>query len=178
MICQWKYLPNTAKVKRNYSSTAPGEVYTVSVPGLAQNPTLGINKRGKLLLKSGDVKEILEPVVAEVVRLVLEQIKATDREVKSILLVGGFGGNKYLHERIQAAVKNTVEVIKPPYAWSAVVQGALIKGLAHYDQKYATVRLSSRAARKHLGILVHERFDKDIHLESQKSVTYPCISWI
>lgn len=122
-------------MKRNYSSTAADEVYTVSVPGLGQDSNLGINKRGKLLLKSGDVKEILEPVVAEVVKSVQDQIKATNKEVKSVLLVGGLGGSQYLQERIRGAVKDTIEVIKPPYAWSAVVQGALIKGLAHYDLK-------------------------------------------
>jgi hypothetical protein len=61
-------------------------------------------------------------------------------------------------------------VIKPPYAWSAVVQGALIKDLAHYDPKYANVRLSSRSARKHLGIIVGKAFDENIHWESKKSV--------
>ena len=82
------------KVKRNYSSAAPDEIYTFSVPSLGQNSTLGINKRGRLLLESRDVKEILEPVAAEVVKLVLEQIMATNTEVKYILLVGGFGGSK------------------------------------------------------------------------------------
>jgi molecular chaperone DnaK (HSP70) len=140
----------------------------VSVAGLGQNAALGINKRGKLLLKSEDVKEILEPVIAEVVKLVLGQINATGKEVKSVLLVGGFGGSQYLQERIRGAVKHNVEVIKPPYAWSAVVQGALMKGLAHYDKQHATVRLSSRSARKHIGTEVSLNFDEDIHLESKK----------
>ena len=87
-------------------------------------------------------------------------------------------GAKYLHERIHATVKNTIEVIKPPYAWSAVVQGALITGLAHDNPKYATVQLSTRTTRKHLGILINPHFDENIYLERQKSVTYPGIAWI
>jgi molecular chaperone DnaK (HSP70) len=126
-----------------------------------------------LLLKSGDVKEMLEPVVAEVVELVLAQIKATKTKVKSILLVGGFGGSQYLQERIREAVKRDIEVIKPPYAWSAVVQGALVKGLAHYDKEHAAVRLSSRTARKHIGTTCTRIFDENKHLESNKSAILP-----
>lgn len=157
-------------MKRNYSPNAKDERYMVSVAGLGQNTALGINRRAKLLLKSEDVRETLEPVVAEVVKLVLEQINATGKEVKSVLLVGGFGRNHYLQERIRGAVKHDVEVIKPPYAWSAVVQGALMKGLAHYDKQHATVHLSTRAARKHIGTEINREFDSDIHLKSKKSV--------
>jgi molecular chaperone DnaK (HSP70) len=104
------------------------------------------------------------------VKLVLEQIKATKIKVKSILLVGGFGGSQYLQERIRGAVEQHIEVIKPPYAWSAVVQGALVKGLAYYDTKHATVHLSSRMARKHMGMQIRNLFDRHIHLKSKRSV--------
>ena len=104
--------------------------------------------------------------------MVLAQIRATDTRVKSVLLVGGFGRSPYLRERIQEAVGKKIDVIQPPYAWSAVVHGALVKGLAHYDPTYATVRLSSRAARKHLGTIVNVPFDKDLHVESRKLVFF------
>jgi len=123
-----------------------------------------------LILKSEDVKEILEPIILEVVKLVLDQIKATNTEVKSVLLVGGFGSSQYLQERIRAAVKRAVEVIKPPYAWSAVVQGAVIKGLMHNDSKNSAVRLASRVARRHVGLQVHHDFKERIHSESKKSL--------
>lgn len=117
------------------------------------------------------MKEILEPVIAEVVKLVLGQIDATNTKVKSVLLVGGFSGSQYLRERIKGAVKQGIEVIKPPYAWSAVVQGALVKGLAHYDSKHATVRLSSRVARKHIGMNIRYCFDEETDLPEKKYAT-------
>lgn len=121
-----------------------------------------------MFLKSEDIEGILEPVVSEVVNLVLSQIWSTKTEVKSILLVGGFGRSPYLRERIQKAVKSTVEVIQPPYGWSAVVQGALIQGLARYDLSHATVRLSSRIAWKHIGTEISVPFERKLHLRSQR----------
>jgi molecular chaperone DnaK (HSP70) len=114
------------------------------------------------------LKAILDPVISEVVKLVLGQIDATNATVKSVLLVGGFSGSKYLQERIRGAVKQGIEVINPPYAWSAVVQGAVVKGLAHYDPMHATVRLSSRIARKHFGTQVGYPFDEETDLPEKK----------
>jgi hypothetical protein len=87
------------------------------------------------------------------------------------LLVGGFSNSKYLQERIRAAVKHDIEVINPPHAWSAVVQGALVKGLAHYDEKHATVRLSSRVARKHIGKQVSYLFEEETDLPGKKYIS-------
>lgn len=114
------------------------------------------------------MKAIFEPVIAEIAKLILGQIDATNTKVSSVLLVGGFSGRPYLQERISGAVKQGIEVITPPYAWSAVVQGALVKGLARYDQKHATVCLSSRVARKHIGMDVRSYFDEDTDLPEQK----------
>jgi hypothetical protein len=128
-------------------------------------------KRGKLVLKSEDVKQILEPVIGQVVKLVLEQIRTTSGEVTAVLLVGGFGTSMYLRERIKEAVSKKIEVIRPPYGWSAVVRGAVLKGLAQSDPKHSKVRLMSRMARKHLGTLAANVFDEKIHSVSRKFAT-------
>jgi hypothetical protein len=141
------------------------------VTGLANNESLSV-KRGKLVLKSEDVKQILEPVIGQVVKLVLEQIRTTSGEVKAVLLVGGFGTSMYLRERIKEAVSKKIEVIQPPYGWSAVVRGAVLKGLAQSDPKHSKVRLTSRMARKHLGTLVSCVYDEKIHSVSRKFATH------
>jgi hypothetical protein len=141
------------------------------VTGLANNESLSV-KRGKLVLKSEDVKQILEPVIGQVVKLVLEQIRTTSGEVKAVLLVGGFGTSMYLRERIKEAVSKNIEVIQPPYGWSAVVRGAVLKGLAQSNPKHSKVRLTSRMARKHLGTRTAAVFDEMIHSESRKFVTH------
>ncbi|KAH8807944.1 hypothetical protein F5884DRAFT_857504 [Xylogone sp. PMI_703] len=154
-------------VKIQYTSTVKDQTWKVPVAGLATNETLSI-KKGKLTLKSSTVKEILEPVIIEVVKLVLEQIQTTNREVKAVLLVGGFGRSMYLRERIKEEVSNKVEVLQPPYGWSAVVRGAVLKGVAQSDPKNSKLRLTSRIARKHLGINSGAIFNEKIHSASRK----------
>ena len=64
-----------------------------------------------------EIRDIFEPVVAEVLRLINGQIeatmKATMKPVKAVLLVGGFGQNAYLRDRISEAIGN-VEVMQSP----------------------------------------------------------------
>ena len=46
---------------------------------------------------------------------------------------------------------------------TAVVQGALMKGLASNSKSFATIGISGRSARKHYGIDVLKRFDAGEH---------------
>ncbi|OBT43288.1 hypothetical protein VE00_06923 [Pseudogymnoascus sp. WSF 3629] len=160
-------------IKRNYSSTSKSQTYAVPVMGLANNPALNI-KRHKMYVDSEDIKAILQPVVDEAVKLVLEQIKTTQetqetkRQVKAILLVGGFGKSMYLRERIREAVDKKIEVLQPGYGWTAVVRGALMKGLSDADHKYTQVRVVSRSARKHIGTKCGIIFNEAIHSEDKK----------
>jgi hypothetical protein len=47
-----------------------------------------------------------------VVSLVKSQIKATRRTVRAVLMVGGFGQNAYLKERITVSINRNIEVIQ------------------------------------------------------------------
>lgn len=117
-----------------------------------------------------ELRCIFEPVLNEVLRLVVAQITASSAAVSRVLLVGGFGENAYLRDSIRAEVKNRhIEVIQSPNAyvetyqtvifatllmfnsWTAVVKGALIKGLASLSPAFATVGVTGRSARKHYG---------------------------
>lgn len=58
---------------------------------------------------------IFDPVVKEVVSLVLGQIDATREAVKAVLLVGGFGQNTFLRDSIRQAVTSKgIEVMQSP----------------------------------------------------------------
>lgn len=81
------------------------------VPGIRDNARRGI-RRNKFRLTGGDVRTIFEPVVKEVISLIEGQIKATQTDVKAVLLVGGLGQNTYLRERIRKAI--SVEVMQSP----------------------------------------------------------------
>lgn len=122
-------------------------------------------------MKPSTLEEIFEPVVKQVIRLVEDQIVATNRRIKAVLLVGGFGQNSYLKERLRIALSrnpNKIEVIQPPHAWTAVVQGAVMKGLANYDSKLAMVQVGPRTARKHYGVELCQKYDAAIHAKATR----------
>ncbi|KAF4339987.1 hsp70 [Fusarium beomiforme] len=140
--------------------------------GLANNKSLGIS-RGRFALKASDVKNIFEPVVQEVIRLVKDQVTASSVPVHAILLVGGLGSSNYLKERLWMAVDRSVQIMQPPYAWQAIVQGAVIRGLAQSDPYSAMVKVTNRKARKHYGTEWSVRWREKVH-GSLKSKRYWC----
>ncbi|KAL8736565.1 MAG: hypothetical protein Q9181_002356 [Wetmoreana brouardii] len=137
-------------VKRSFSGNAQDE-YQIPVPGLRDNVMKGV-RRGRLRLSGSDVAKIFEPVVKEIIALVNGQIEATKAQVKAVLLVGGFGQNVYLRDSIrQAVASQNVEVMQSPSGWTAVVRGALMKGLASTNSNFTSVTISGRSARKSYG---------------------------
>ena len=97
----------------------------------------------------------------------LGQIEATKTVVKQVLLVGGFGQNAYLRDRIRAAI-GTVQIMQSPNRWTAVVRGALMKGLASTSPTFAKVGVSGRSARRYYGIASHKSFDPINHDGTRK----------
>ncbi|KAF5021424.1 hypothetical protein F66182_6518 [Fusarium sp. NRRL 66182] len=151
------------KVKRQFSlSAAPDETYNIPVAGLANNKALGIS-RGRFALKASDLQTIFEPVVLEVLKLVKDQITASNVPIRAILLVGGFGACNYLKERIRNTVDKSVQILQPPNAWQAIVQGAVLKGLANAAPNLAVVKVKNRKARKHHGTEWNSRYDESLH---------------
>lgn len=119
-----------------------------------------------------DVKKIFDPVVDEVVALVRGQIAATNKKVKAVLMVGGFGQNAYLRETVRAAIDSNIEVMQPPNGWTAVVRGALMKGLSQLEPDTERVKVASRTARKHYGTEIMSKYDSSKHA---KSTSWLCV---
>jgi hypothetical protein len=160
-------------VKRNYNEDDDTEV-NIPFPGLPDDEAAGVDS-GFMVLEHEQVKQIFEPVVQEVVKLLEGQVEGIRRKgdmVKGIILVGGFGQSDHLYKRLKVHFNSPaslpppedseteqqesqvqfppVEVIQPLYAWTAVVRGAVIRGLddsmvssrrsrLHYGTSYATV---------------------------------------
>ena len=89
------------------------------------------------------------------------------KRTKAVLLVGGFGQNSYLKERLCHSL-NGVEVLQPPNAWTAIVRGAVMIGLNRANSMGAIVNVVSRRARKHYGVEVHVNYDPLKHDDSKK----------
>lgn len=165
-------------VKRNFNIKEHAEV-NVPFPGLPDDEEAGLDS-GFLTMTAEQVKSIFDPVIDEIVGLLEGQI--SDIEVKGgsvsgIILVGGFGQSNYLYETLkqhfagagQATAPDSpidipkdvsysgIQVMQPLYAWTAVVRGAVLRGLEgsmvtrrrsrrYYGTSYATVFDASKHA--------------------------------
>ncbi|KAH0551471.1 hypothetical protein GP486_007314 [Trichoglossum hirsutum] len=156
-------------VKRNFNEEEHQEV-NVPFPGLPDDEGAGLDS-GFLVMTADQIKMIFEPIIREVCELVEGQVEGIRRKggvVSGIVLVGGFGQSNYLYNRLKAhfntaapppyserptlatIAPQAVEVMQPVYAWTAVVRGAVLRGLEgsmvvsrrsrwHYGTSYATV---------------------------------------
>jgi hypothetical protein len=114
-----------------------------------------------------EVSKIFEPVVQEIVTLVKGQIASTGKKVRAVLMVGGFGQNAYLRDTIRASIDRKIEVMQPPNGWTAVVRGALMKGLAQVKPATVRVKVEYRTARKHYGADMGKKYDETKHVRSK-----------
>ena len=119
-------------------------------------------------MSPSEMNSIFEPVITKVIKLVSAQILSTKKKVSAVLLVGGFGQNNYLKERLRMTLGKSILVLQPPNAWTAVVRGAVMLGLARAIPKLAAVGLVSRAARKHYGVELRVEFDPEKHEQCKK----------
>lgn len=158
-------------VKRNFNEGQHDEV-NVPFPGLPDDEEAGLES-GFMVLTAEEVKTIFDPVINEVIDLVegqVEAVRSKGGSVSGIILVGGFGQSNYLYTRVKEhfntapppaystkptheaaqATQHSVEVLQPLHAWTAVVRGAVIRGIEgslvetrrsrwHYGTSYATV---------------------------------------
>jgi molecular chaperone DnaK (HSP70) len=136
------------------------------VPGLASNPQLGI-RHGRFTVKPVEMKSIFDPIILKIIELVKGQIMASDDRIKAVLLVGGFGQNNYLKERLRGSLDG-IEVLQPPNSWTAIVRGAVMVGLSHANSNLAAIGVVSRKARKHYGIELDHNYDSSTHDASKR----------
>lgn len=80
--------------------------------------------------------------------------------------VGGFGQNAYLRETVRASIDPAIEVMQPPNGWTAVVRGALMKGLSQLEPETERVKVEARSARKHYGTEIMSKYDSSKHAKS------------
>jgi hypothetical protein len=170
-------------VKVNYNPDEETE-FSISFPGVPDNPRAGI-EQGFLIMTTKEVGEIFHPIIKEAVGLVDQQmskLKTKNKKVAGILLVGGFGQNEALYKALRDKFEDGsappppytpvdyhtgssepgLQVMQPPNAWSAVVRGAVLRGLE------GTEYVLSRKARNCYGVTCTESYDPDIHSPSRK----------
>lgn len=161
-------------LKRTFSDEDEDEdedIFSCPIPGVADNEEAGVED-GFFILTREEMKGIFDPVISQIVGLVQKQMDAVESgddgfDVSAILLVGGFGASEYLRQRLFKDLKSTrnpdveVEILQPTNAWSAVVRGAVLRGL-----EGGIVR--SRHARRNYGVNCTQAFDSNVHDEAEK----------
>ena len=155
-------------VKRNFDPDEDTE-FNIPLAGVADNEAVGI-EQGFLTITSKEVASIFKPIITEIIQLVQGQmthLHTSGKSVNGIILVGGFGQSECLLKimRMRFASGNNaalppnsrLEVMQPTNAWTAVVRGAVIRGLE------GTEMVLNRKARRHYGVRVNARFDDNLH---------------
>ena len=142
----------------------------ISVPGLVNDRGKRV-MRGKLTMSSKTMKNIWQPVIATITTLVKAQIRMT-KNARAVLLVGGFGQSPYLRECIKKVVGPKVEVMQPAKGWTAVVRGALIKGLSDASPAMSRINIASRVARKAYGIRAGVVYKPDVHEKGRRYMSF------
>ncbi|KAG6358851.1 hypothetical protein INS49_012370 [Diaporthe citri] len=166
-----------SEIKRNFNGIDDGRCL-VPCRRIDDDEHLNI-KNGSLKISCERMKEIFSPVIKDILKLVKGQIEEVQKQQKlqgqeakinAVLLAGGFGRNEYLRDRIQAAVGQNVTVKKMEDCTTAIVKGALVRGLQDKHSPTTgmpTVTVASRMARKHYGTKALQKFSPDIHDHNQ-----------
>lgn len=98
-----------SKTKRSFLGDKGFVLFELPVRGLPDNPETGV-KNGRLTVSKADIRNIFEPVVAEILSLAKDKIDTARERVKTIAVVGGFGRSQYLRNRLKEMVGREVTV--------------------------------------------------------------------
>ncbi|RIA79148.1 hypothetical protein C1645_882813 [Glomus cerebriforme] len=76
------------------------------------------------------VREMFDPVVNRIIKLINDQLNSSNEKCSAIFLVGGFSESPYLFRRVKETFKYNVPIIAvPALPIAAIVRGAITYGL-------------------------------------------------
>ncbi|KAJ5633351.1 hypothetical protein N7490_009690 [Penicillium lividum] len=123
--------------------------YVIPLPGM---------ENGLHYMESAHVQAIFDPIVTQIEALISTQndiVNTAGCSAKAIILVGGLGASQYLYKRLKRRFQGT-HIMQPPNAWSAVVRGAVYRGLEGNQ-------VVNRKARCHYGVTHRSGFIPGLH---------------
>ncbi|WAO95663.1 Hypothetical protein NCS54_01329700 [Fusarium falciforme] len=113
---------------------------------------------GYVLITQEDMESLFDPVGDKIICLVADQVnrvkKETSKAIDHLVLVGGFGSSPYIKERLKEwCLAQNIRMTTPwSGAWSAVVCGAVLRGIEG-------AITTERRCRRHYGFLFSEVYD-------------------
>jgi molecular chaperone DnaK (HSP70) len=126
---------------------------------------------GEIRITPNDMFEMFELPIRRTCELILGQTMEARRigkgNIKYLFLVGGFSESPYLYTKIKEFVEaHGLILIRPAYAWSAVVRGAAAKGLE--EDGYQIIR--NRKCRRYYGTGCVKTFIRGKHREADSFI--------
>ncbi|KAL7947533.1 actin-like ATPase domain-containing protein [Trichoderma barbatum] len=129
-------------------------------------------KSKSVLLSLADLEAIFDPVVDKIIKLIEDQVGRVkelvdERPIETIILVGGFGSSPYLNERLMdwcepRGIRLTVPATG---AWSAVVCGAVLRGLEGSI-------VTEKKCRRHYGHSLSKAYNPSLHSNFDHDTRY------
>ena len=116
--------------------------------------------RGQLKLSQGVAMSLFTPVVSKITAH-LREVLAKVGPCSHIFVAGGFAESEVLKEAVEAEVKKTATMIRPPHASLAVLTGAVLYGLNRRI-------VSSRVVKRTYGIYVAEKWKESKHGKAKR----------
>lgn len=157
-------------------------LFYINMPTVGKLEDLGIYN-GILEITREDMRGLFDPIVTSIIDLLAAQVNAVSPLVNSILLVGGFGGSEYLYQCIRSWSANYgIGVFQPSDAATAVVRGAVMKGLEEVGPSMTEI---SRRARRWYGVTINKPFvegrdlleDRIYNVETGQVLARNQVSW-
>ncbi|KAK1240839.1 hypothetical protein MKX07_006272 [Trichoderma sp. CBMAI-0711] len=163
--------------KKDFSMMTPSKRahrLVLHMPDLKITPTIEKyyeRRSSSVLLTQEDYKMLFDPVVDMVISLIQDQVnqikKKQEQRIETIVLVGGFGSSPYLKERLtEWSETRSIRLTTPiTGAWSAVVCGAVLRGLE------GTI-VRQKKCRRHYGHTLSRAYDSSTHVNFDQVKRY------
>ena len=173
-------IKNFESIKTAFRDDPDQEVFHVNVPTVGTLKDAGVYG-GNFVVTRDEMRSLFDPVVDQIIGLLAAQ--AIDSSISSILLVGGFGESEYLFRRISAWASQTqLRILQPREASTAIVRGAVMKGLELAGSFRTQV---VRRARRWYGVTFNEPFlegkhraeDRMYNVETGQILARNQVSW-
>ncbi len=152
-------IKNFEAAKVAFRNEPEQEDFYVNLPTVGDIEEAGVHS-GNLHLSRADMRGLFDPIIDRVLGLINVQVK-TVSSVNLIVLVGGFGESEYLYQRVLTWASGAqIRVLQPREAATAIVRGAVLKGLETAGISKTRI---VRRARRWYGVTVNETFVEGKH---------------
>ncbi len=129
--------------------------------GLSRFPDVKLREKQTLVIPQSRMESYFEPVLTEIVESIEDALKGLDDHIKTVYIVGGFGGSPYVQRFLKAKLEPRYCCRVPEDPQFSVVMGAVRFG-ANPQIVHA------RVADATYGVGVCAKFDPEIHHEGYK----------